>query len=61
MSGEVKSKKKFAKGKGKKAEEAVAEDNGISLSAGNYRVSHEGFEVHGPRFIVSVIIHSGNF
>ncbi len=38
MSGEVKTKKKFAKGKGKKAEEAVAEDNGITLSAGNYRV-----------------------
>ena len=35
MSGEVKTKKKFAKGKGKKAEEVVNEDNGVSVSAGN--------------------------
>ena len=35
MSGEVKTKKKFAKGKGKKAEDVVSEDSGVSVSAGN--------------------------
>ena len=34
MSGEVKTKKKFAKGKGKKAEDVVNEDSGVSVSAG---------------------------
>ena len=35
MSGEAKSKKRFAKGKGKKEEHAENGDNGISVSAGN--------------------------
>ena len=35
MSGEVKTKKKFAKGKGKKVEETVTEDN-VRLSIGNW-------------------------
>ena len=41
MSGEVKTKKRVGKGKGKKAEDVVTETNGISLSAGNedFRVS----------------------
>ena len=58
MSGEAKSKKRFAKGKGKKEEHAENGDNGISVSAGNILTQlGDMLNVAGEQNVTDGIIH----